>query len=40
MKKNKNFTYSIYIGSKLRNKRIEGVEGHFWSCGAWGDYNF
>jgi len=29
MKKNKNFTYSIYIGSKLKNKRIEGVEEHF-----------
>ena len=25
MTKNSNYTYSIYIGSKLRNKNYEGV---------------
>jgi len=25
MKKNSNYTYSIYTGSKLRNKNYEGV---------------
>ncbi len=29
MTKNKNFTYSIYTGSKLKNKKNEGVEEHF-----------
>ena len=28
MKKNSNFIYSIYIGSKLRNKNYEDVGEH------------
>jgi len=28
MKKKENYTYSIYTGSKLRNRRIGDEDGH------------
>ena len=34
MKKNSNYTYSIYIGSKLRNKNYEEGRKHLWNSGS------
>ena len=33
MKKNSNYTYSIYTGSKLRNKNYEDVGELLWNSG-------
>jgi len=33
MKKNSNYTYSIYIGSKLRNKKSEDEKRPSLNCG-------
>jgi len=34
MKKNLNYTYYIYIGSKLRNKSYEERRKHLWNSGS------
>ena len=38
MKKKENYTYSIYIGSKLRNKSYGDAEKHLWNFGKLKDY--
>jgi hypothetical protein len=34
MKKNSNYIYSIYIGSKLRNKSYAEGNVHLWNSGS------